>query len=157
MGEPETSEVAQVDQHAQPSSSSYDFLNLATNDVLIISTLRKMGVTMIEKKHRASSPASYHVWRKKFRIGKEVELYYDVGINVDPFFLGHILFCRGFMEVCMRLPLSPLAISIFNYFQRAPIQFTCPSFVVVAVFNCINNHKDLGGGRPNLFEFLYYF
>lgn len=70
MGEPKTNEVAQEEQHAQLSSSSYKSLNSATDNVLVINTLRKMGMTKFEEKHQASSLASHPIWRKKFHIGK---------------------------------------------------------------------------------------
>lgn len=61
-------------EQAQLSSSSYESLNFAKDDMLVISTLRAIGVTEITEKYQASSLASYSIWRKKFCIGKDVEI-----------------------------------------------------------------------------------
>lgn len=100
---------------------------------------------------------AYTSWRKKFRIGEGVEIYYDVDIRGDTYFPGNIVLCRGFLEVGLRLPLNPLVISVMNYFQQAPIQLTCPSFVSLVVFDCINSHKDYMNGHLDISHFMYYF
>lgn len=95
--QPDTSEGAQGGEQAQPSISLHESLDLTEYDVLVTSTLRAMGVTKIMEKYRASSFASYLVWGKKLYVRKNVEIYYSVDPDVNPFFRRHIIFYRGFL------------------------------------------------------------
>lgn len=48
-------------------------------------------------------------------------------------------------------------IFILNFAQWAPIQFTTPFYMALAIFDHINNHKDLNNGELSIGHFLYYF
>lgn len=57
-------------------------------------------------------------------IEENVKLYY--GFESDPLFTDTIVPYQGFLEVDLCLPLSPLAISFFNYAQQASQKFIGP-------------------------------
>lgn len=109
-----------VEVKGSATTSLYESLDSSENDVLVTSTLRVMGVTKITEKYRAASLASYPVWRKKFYIGKYVEIYYCANPDANPIFPSNIVFSRGFPEVGLQLPLSLLVVLISNIFRKLP-------------------------------------
>lgn len=66
------------------------------NDVLVINTLKATSVTKITGKYRVASLACY--LERKFRTRKVVKIYYDVDLDVNPFFPYNIVCYRGFLE-----------------------------------------------------------
>lgn len=102
----EVTEGAQGGEEAQPNTILYESLDLGEDDVLGTSTLKVMVVTMITEKYKATSLACYPIWRKKFYIAREAEIYYGADLDAGPFFPVYIVFYRGFLEDGLQLPLS---------------------------------------------------
>lgn len=75
----------------------------------------------------------------------------------SPWFLDTIVLCQHFLQARLRLPLSPLSVSFFNYVQRMSQPFDAPYFLAMVVFDYINVHPKLESGELGLEQFLYYF
>lgn len=96
-------------------------------------------------------------WRKKYRIGPEVEIYHGVDLAKCPYLDHTIVFYEGFLRAGIRFPLRPLVVSFFNFIFRAPQQFTTTSFMALAIFDCLNAYSEYGNSQLGLEHFLFYY
>lgn len=59
-------------------------------------------------------------WRVKYHLGEGIEIYHGVDVYVNPYLADAIMFYEGFLRDGICFPFSPLAVSLFNYFERVP-------------------------------------
>lgn len=101
------------------STNSYKSLDFTDEETLQILPYRKKDIRELIRGDRKSTLGTQLNWIHKYLIGEKVKLYYGVDLKKDPWFTDTVMLYQDFPKVGLRLALSPLAVSFFNYTQRA--------------------------------------
>lgn len=79
------------DVHDEPRTSNYKSIDSTSYNIVGVCFLSGKHVTELADKHQESSLGAYASSRKKFKIGKEVEIYYESNAFFHYRFISRLL------------------------------------------------------------------
>lgn len=141
----------------EASTSSNNMVNSVGATIISYGHYHELCLCKAGEVLRIQVKASCESWRKKYCIGPDIEIFHGVDLSESPYLDHTIVFSKAFMRATIKLPLSPMAVSFFNYTCRAPQQFTTTSFVDLAIFGCLNAPSEYGNDNLSLEQFLFYY